>query len=70
MASPIVSVVIVTLLLIKERYLRCLVGHLVALAPLLSVARGPWKSRGASDVQKLGWSFKYLNDSKIETEII
>lgn len=41
MASPIVSVVIVTLLLIKERYLRCLVGHLVALAPLLSVARGP-----------------------------
>ena len=41
MASPIVSVVILTLLLIKERYLRCLVGHLVALAPLLSVARGP-----------------------------
>ena len=33
-------------------------------------SQGPWKSRGASDVQKLGWSFKYLNDSKIETEII
>ena len=59
MASPIATVVILTLLLIKARYFRPLVGHLVALAPLLSVARDPGNHvEPQIDVQNLGWPFE------------